>query len=104
MPVFAGLSNTHWKAIAIAIADDGDDNNRGEFEAAKQAFLNIKLDKPAEDAAAAIQSKWGTQFGKEATVGSKDDQGTLMSLPRYPKMTEKEVHNATVDLIEKPSI
>lgn len=95
-----------WKTITIDIARDGDANNRGEFEAAKQAFLNISLKGNAKEAADWIEKTWKADFGLEATAGDKDNPapGTLMSLPRYPNMDKNQIHNSAVDLFEKTEI
>jgi len=94
------LQPGHWEAIATDIARDGDDADRGEFEAARQAFLNIKLPVNAQRAAKKIEDKWknNPEFGSEAKTEA------LLALPRYPNMDAKQIHNAAVDLIEKPNI
>lgn len=104
LPVFAGLTSTHWKTIVRDIARDGDAKDRNEFEAARQAFLHIKDETDAKIAAQDIQKKWKATFGTDATVGSKTRRGTLMSLTRYPLMTKEQAKKATLELLKQRDI
>lgn len=95
----ASLKPTHWKAIALDITDAGDSNDRGEFEAAKQAFLNISAQAAADDVAEKIAAKWEASIGKEAS------EAELLSLKRYPQMkTPEAIQEATVELFKKENI
>lgn len=100
--LFGALQPAHWLSIVEDIARDGDENSKGEFEAAKQAFLNIKLQSDAQKGATAINNKWvkssNNDIKNEAAVNA------LMSLPRYPTMDTNTVKVETRKLLRKPDI
>lgn len=101
------LGDEAWDKIVRDFVRDADANDRGEFEAAKQAFLNIGDDLMAEDAAGEIQTHWKAAFGIEATAGNpnRSEPGTLLSLKRYPEMKkESAILQATIDLFKKDNI
>lgn len=98
LTIFGKLAHQHWEAITKDIATIGDEDNKGEFEAAKQAFLNIALPANRERAAQEIADKWAKNFPAEA---SKDK---LIALKPYPRMDDDDVMKATVDLFDKTNI
>ncbi|CAF1656824.1 unnamed protein product [Didymodactylos carnosus] len=100
----AALMSHHWRAIAQDIARDGDPQDYEEFEAAKQAFLHIKEESEARIAALAIEKKWKSHFGQEATVGSIAQKGTLMSMIRYPLMNKAQAKEATLHLPQDQTV
>ena len=102
--LFGALNSSHWKAIAKDIARDGDALSLTEFEAAKEAFLHIKDEAAALEAAQVIQNKWKSTFGIVASVGSKQKESTLMSLIRYPLMTRKQAFEATKKLLNHKKV
>ncbi|CDK30633.1 hypothetical protein [Candidatus Babela massiliensis] len=83
----AAIEAKHWTSIVRYIISNAENNNRNEFELAKQAFLNIREDGPAEDVARLISRKWKTNFPEA-------DAKTLKSLKRYPNMTAADVKAA----------
>ncbi len=83
----AVVDDTHWFNIVNYISKNTEGNNRNEFEAAKQAFLNIKEDVDANSAARLISRKWKSNFPEA-------DFNVLKALKRYPNMTAADVKAA----------
>ncbi len=81
------LEDDHWVDIVRYIDSESESSNRNEFEAAKQAYLNIKANNRAKDAARIISRKWKSNF-PEADVNA------LNALVRYPNMTAADVKAA----------
>lgn len=97
--ISAALQDVHWLAITRDISQESDSKNKQEFEAAKQAFLHIKDEEVAKEAASYIEEKWKEAFGNEATVGSKTRTNSLMSLIRYPLMTKEQAKIAVQQIL-----
>ena len=83
----AAVEAKHWTSIVRYIIDNAENDNRNEFEAAKQAFLNIKEDVNANSVARLISRKWKANFPEA-------DVNTLKALVRYPNMTAADVKAA----------
>ena len=81
------MNDTHWFNIVNYISKNSEKNNRNEFEAAKQAYLNIKDDGNADDAVRLISRKWKANFPEA-------DANALKALKRYPNMTAADVKAA----------
>mgnify|MGYP000161822195 CR=1 FL=1 len=87
MSINAILEDPHWFDIVNYITENSEKNNRNEFEAAKQAFLNIKVDDTANRASRLISRKWKANFPEA-------DANALKALKRYPNMTAADVKAA----------
>ncbi len=81
------VEDNHWSEIIVYLATHGEANNKNEFEAAKQAFLNIQDDIISNNASRAISRKWSNVF-PEAKLN------VLKALVRYPNMTAADVKAA----------
>ena len=96
------LQDSRWASIAIDIAQEGDAEDRGEFEAAKQALLNIKANVPAKKAAQAIAGRW--EASTNAEIKNEASTSALLALKRYPNMDANTIHEETRNVLRKPDI
>lgn len=83
----AEMGDEQWKILGTYIATNGEQGNDKDFEAAKQALLNIRDAGLARSAAAAIMRKWPNKVGADRTAW-------FNSLVRYPNMDKNQVKAA----------